>query len=393
MKTIGMIGGMSWESSAQYYRIINQGVRSALGGMRSARSLMLSVDFSEIADLQRAADWPQLGRVMIAAAQALERGGADCVMICTNTMHLLADEVAAAVAIPLLHIVDATAQALEAAGLTRIGLLGTAFTMEQDFYKGRMRDQFGLDVLVPDADDRLTVHRVIYDELVQGRVEERSRHAIAGIMARLVEEGAQAIVLGCTELMLLVRPEDCAVPLFDTTLLHAQAAVDFALGDILRIRRWAEDHAQAFYDINAQWIETMFAMEEVDRDVLCHPRERIIAPGGDILFVEAPGRGIVGTCALRKTGATAFELTKMGVLDNARGLKAGEFLLAAAIRRAGELGAETLYLLTNAKCAAAIHLYEKLGFVHDAAIMQGYGAGYERCDVAMRYAGTTDRPD
>ncbi len=155
---------------------------------------------------------------------------------------------------------------------------------------------------------------------------------------------------------------------------------------VLRIRPWSDDLARHFHDINAQWIEAMFKMEEVDREVLCHPRDRIIAPGGDILFVEAPGRGIVGTCALKKTGDTAFELTKMGVLENTRGLKAGEFLLRAAIARAGELGADPLYLLTNSRCAAAIHLYEKLGFVHDAAIMRDYGAGYERCNVAMRHA-------
>lgn len=387
MHTIGMIGGLSWESSAQYYRIINQGVRAALGGTHSARSLMLSVDFGEISRLQHADDWAQLSRIMISAAQALEGGGADCVLICTNTMHLLAEEVAAAISIPLLHIVDPTAQALNAAGYTRVGLLGTAFTMEQAFYKGRMRDKFGLDVVVPDQQDRRTVHRVIYDELVQGRIEAPSRQAIAAVMARLVDDGAQAIVLGCTELMLLLRPQDCTVPLFDTTALHARAAVDFALRDRLRIRPWSDDLAPAFHDINAQWIDAMFTMEDVDRAVLRHPHARIIAPGGDILFVEAPGRGIVGTCALRKTGDRAFELTKMGVLDDARGLKAGEFLLHAAIRRAGELGAQTLYLLTNARCAAAIHLYEKLGFAHDPAIMVQYGDGYDRCDVAMRYGG------
>jgi aspartate racemase len=348
--------------------------------------LLLSVDFGEISALQHAGDWPQLRGIMISAAQALERGGADCVVICTNTMHLMADEIAAEVSIPLLHIVDATARALNTAGATRIGLLGTAFTMEQDFYKGRMREQFGLDVIVPDAADRAVVHRVIYDELVQGRVEAASRGALATIMARLVDDGAQAIVLGCTELMLLVQPQDCAVPLFDTTAVHAQAAIDFALSDTMRIRPWSDDLAQAFHDINAQWIEAMFVLEEVDRDVLSNPRERIIAGGGDILFVEAPGLGIVGTCALKKTGDTAFELTKMGVLESARGLKAGEFLLKAALQRAAELGANPLYLLTSAKCAAAIHLYEKLGFVHDAAIMRDYGASYERCNVAMRYA-------
>lgn len=159
----------------------------------------------------------------------------------------------------------------------------------------------------------------------------------------------------------------------------------------MRILPWSDTYAQVFHDINAQWIEAMFALEKVDRDVLSNPHERIIATGGDILFVEAPGRGIVGTCALMKTGPAAFELTKMGVVEAARGLKAGEFLLQAAIRRADELGAKTLYLLTNARCAAAVHLYEKLGFVHDADIMRDYGASYERCNVAMCYAGSPAR--
>lgn len=387
MKTIGMIGGMSWESTAHYYRIINQEARARLGGLHSARCLMLSLDFSPIAALQKAGHWDALIQEMVDAAQALERGGADSVMICTNTMHLMAEQVAASVTIPLLHIVDPTAQTIKAEGITKVGLLGTAFTMEQDFYKGRMRDLFGLDVIIPAPEDRETVHRVIYDELVQGRIEETSRAAMCGVIARLVAEGAQGIVLGCTELMLLIRAEDSAVPLFDTTELHAKAAVDFALSESLQIRPFSAALAPAFHDINAQWIESMFVMEDTDRDVLLHPQERIIDRGGDILFVEAPQHGVVGTCALQKTGEGAFELTKMGVLESARGLKAGEFLLDATIKRAGALGATKLYLLTNAKCAAAIHLYEKLGFRHDAEIMAEYGGRYERCNVAMRYVG------
>jgi len=387
MKTIGLIGGLSWESSAQYYRIINQAVRARLGGLHSARSVMVSVDFADISELQHDGDWAGLTDAMISAARAVEAAGADSLLICTNTMHKVADEVAAAINIPLLHIVDATGAAIQKAGLTKIGLLGTAFTMEQDFYTGRMRNMFGLDVLVPEQPDRQTVHRMIYDELVQGRVEEGSRQALRDIIARLIAKGAQGVVLGCTELMLLVHPKDCSVPLFDTTELHATAAVDFALADALTIHPYSDDLAKAFHDINVQWIESMFVLEETDRDVLCHPRERIVDRGGDILFVAAAGHGIVGACALQKTGEGAFELTKMGVLESARGLKAGEYLLDATIQRAQEMGAETLYLLTNAKCAAAIHLYEKLGFVHDAEIMAHYGARYERCNVAMRYIG------
>jgi aspartate racemase len=387
MKTIGMIGGMSWESTAHYYRIINQEVRTRLGGLHSARCLMLSLDFSPIAALQKAGRWDALTQEMVDAAQALERGGADSIMICTNTMHLMAAQVAESVTIPLIHIVDPTAQTIKAQGIAKVGLLGTAFTMEQDFYKGRMHDHFGLDVVIPEVDDRATLHRVIYDELVQGRIEETSRAAMRGVIARLVEAGAQGIVLGCTELMLLIHPEDSAVPLFDTTELHAKAAVDFALSEMPRIRTYSDDLAASFHDINAQWIESMFVMEDTDRDVLLHPRERIIDRGGDILFVETADHGIIGTCALQKTGEGAYELTKMGVLETARGLKAGEFLLDAVIKRAGALGATKLYLLTNAKCAAAIHLYEKLGFRHDAEIMADYGARYERCNVAMRYVG------
>jgi aspartate racemase len=227
--TIGLIGGMSWESSAEYYRIINQEVRTRLGGVHSARSLMFSVDFGEIEHMQHAGDWASLTVAMVEAAQRLERGGADFILICTNTMHRMADDVAAGVAIPLLHIADPTAEKILAAGHRRIGLLGTAFTMEQDFYKGRLADRFGLEVLVPDDADRATVHRIIYEELVAGKVLPASRAAYREVIARLVARGAEAIILGCTEIMLLVKPEDSAVPLFDTTTLHALAAVDKSL--------------------------------------------------------------------------------------------------------------------------------------------------------------------
>lgn len=228
-KVIGLIGGLSWESSAQYYRIINEQIRDCLGGLRSARCLMWSFDFAEIEALQHAGRWPDTAALMIDAAQRLERGGADFILICSNTMHRVADDVHAAINLPLLHIADPTAERIQSAGFTRVGLLGTAFTMEQDFYKGRLTDRHGLDVLVPDEEDRHTAHRIIYDELVQGRTTSDSRQAYQEIMARLVERGAQAIILGCTEIMLLVRPEDSSVPLFDTTAIHAEAAVDRAL--------------------------------------------------------------------------------------------------------------------------------------------------------------------
>jgi aspartate racemase len=228
-KVIGLIGGMSWESSAEYYRIINQRVRDSLGGLHSAQVLMWSFDFAQVEALQHAGRWDDATVLMIDAARRLERGGADFVLICTNTMHRMAAEVQAAIDIPLLHIADPTAERIQAAGLSRIGLLGTAFTMEQAFYKGRLTDRFGLDVLTPDAAERAEVHRVIYDELVQGRIVPESRQAYRDIIAGLVARGAQAIILGCTEIMLLVSPEDSPVPLFDTTTIHAEAAVEMAI--------------------------------------------------------------------------------------------------------------------------------------------------------------------
>ena len=228
-KIIGLLGGMSWESSAEYYRIINQAVRARLGGLASARCLMWSFNFAEIEALQHAGKWDEATALLIEAARRLERGGADFALICTNTMHRMADAVQAAVAIPLLHIADPTAERIKARGFRRVGLLGTAFTMEQDFYKGRLAARHGLEVLVPDAADRALVHRVIYEELVQGRVEEASRQAYRAVMARLVAAGAEAIILGCTEIMLLVGEGDASVPLFDTTAIHAEAAVERAL--------------------------------------------------------------------------------------------------------------------------------------------------------------------
>jgi len=229
MKCIGLIGGMSWESSAQYYAIINRAARDRLGAPHSARCLMQSLDFGEVEKLQHGGQWDALGDMMTDAARALEAGGADLIVLCTNTMHKLADRIETASALPLLHIADPTARAIRAQGLTRIGLLGTVFTMQQDFYRGRLAREHGLEVLVPDPDDRAEVHRAIYEELVVGKVLDSSRAAYRAIIARLVERGAQGIILGCTEIMLLVSEEDSAVPLFDTTTLHALAAVEAAL--------------------------------------------------------------------------------------------------------------------------------------------------------------------
>jgi len=229
-RIIGLIGGMSWESSAEYYRIVNREVRDRLGGVHSARCLMWSMDFGEIERLQHAGDWEALTRLMIEAARNLEAGGADFVVVCTNTMHRMAEAIEAAIGIPLLHIADPTAEAIRRAGVTRVGLLGTAFTMEQDFYKGRLATKFGLEVIVPDEADRRIVHDVIYRELVAGEIRASSRDRYREVIARLVARGAEAVILGCTEIMLLVCDTDSAVPLYDTTRLHALAAVDLALG-------------------------------------------------------------------------------------------------------------------------------------------------------------------
>ncbi|SEK76934.1 aspartate racemase [Pseudoxanthomonas sp. GM95] len=223
MQTIGLIGGMSWESTLPYYRILNETVRDALGGLHSAKVLLHSVDFHEIETLQHAGDWDAAGEAMAAAARSLHAGGADFIVLCTNTMHKVADAITAATPLPLLHIADGTADALAAAGITRVGLLGTRFTMEQDFYRKRLEAR-GVEVVIPDADDRDHVHRIIYDELCQGVIRDPSRDLYRHVMARLAEAGAHGIILGCTEISLLVDQSDASVPLFDTTALHARAA-------------------------------------------------------------------------------------------------------------------------------------------------------------------------
>ena len=231
MRTIGLIGGMSWESSAEYYRIINQGIRDRLGPAASARCLLWSFNFAEIEDLQHRDDWTGLTALMVDAARRLEIGGADVLLICSNTMHRMANDIQASVNVPLLHIADPTAERIKASGFEKVGLLGTAFTMEQAFYKQRLAEQHGLSVIVPNQEDRATVHRIIYDELVAGKILPASRDAYRAIIARLVDAGAEAVILGCTEIMLLVRPEDSQVPIFDTTAIHAAAAVEMALAD------------------------------------------------------------------------------------------------------------------------------------------------------------------
>jgi len=231
MKTIGLIGGMSWESTVPYYRQVNEGIKARLGGLHSAKVVLYSVDFHEIEQLQRDGDWETAGELLAEAARRLQAAGADLLVLCTNTMHKVAPQMEAAVPIPLLHIADATGAAITAAGHRTVGLLGTRFTMEQDFYRQRLQDRHGLQVIVPDADDRRIVHDVIYDELCRGVARDDAREAYRRIMDDLVARGAEAIILGCTEIGLLVGPQDARVPLFDTTALHAQAAVEAALAE------------------------------------------------------------------------------------------------------------------------------------------------------------------
>lgn len=229
MKRIGLLGGMSWESSAEYYRLINEATRTRLGGLHSADCLLRSVDFAEVEELQRSGAWAQAGERLAREAIALVAGGAELLVLCTNTMHKVADAITDAIDIPLVHIADTTAHAVRARGLSRVGLLATAYTMEQDFYVGRLRDLHDLEVLVPDEPDRRLVHGVIYGELCVGVISEESREEYRRIMRELAMSGAEAILFGCTEIDLLVGPEDSPVPAFDTTRLHAERAVELAL--------------------------------------------------------------------------------------------------------------------------------------------------------------------
>ena len=229
MKTIGLIGGMSWESSIEYYRIINETTKAKLGGLHSAKSIMVSVDFAEIEILQHQGKWTEAAQMLIEAAKNLENGDADFIVLCTNTMHKVADDIQANVNIPLLHIADATAQLVKQSGIQKIGLLGTRFTMEEEFYKGRLSQKYGLSVSIPNAPQREIVHRVIYDELVLGKIEQNSKEQYVDIIRQMIDQGAEGIILGCTEIGLLIHEQDSAVPLFDTTRIHAEAAVEYAL--------------------------------------------------------------------------------------------------------------------------------------------------------------------
>jgi aspartate racemase len=229
MKTIGLIGGMSWESSLEYYRVVNETVKARLGGLHSAKCILFSVDFAEIEEMQTRGDWSEAAARMIRAAKSLERAGADFIVICTNTMHKLAEEIRAGVNIPLLHIADAAAKPIRAAKYRTVGLLGTRYTMEEDFYKRRLAEKHGLKILVPEVEDRAKINGIIFDELCLGVVKPESREYYLGVIGKLAQAGAEGVILGCTEIELLVRPEDTRIPLFPTTRLHAEAAAEYAI--------------------------------------------------------------------------------------------------------------------------------------------------------------------
>jgi len=231
MKRIGLIGGMSWESSLHYYKLINEEIRARLGGFHSADTIMHSVNFADIEAMQQTGRWDDAADLLAQAAQNLYRGGAECIVLCTNTMHKVADAIINAVPIPFLHIADATADAIKSSGYSKVGLLGTRFTMDEDFYTGRLTNHYGLTVLLPDADGRKMVNRVIFDELVHGVIREESREAYIRQIELLAKNGAQAVILGCTEIGMLIQPEHSPIPTFDTTVIHANAAVAFALGE------------------------------------------------------------------------------------------------------------------------------------------------------------------
>jgi aspartate racemase len=229
MKTIGLLGGMSWESTETYYRLINEGIKQRLGGLHSAKICLYSVDFEEIEQLQHAGDWPATARILSEAAKRIEAGGADFLVICTNTMHKVVPDIEAAISIPILHIADAAANAIKARGFETVGLLGTNFTMEQDFYKGRLLEKHGINVVIPEPEDRQFIHKVIYEELCLGEIKMASRDGYVRIIEKLSQQGAQAVMLACTEIPLLVQQEHTTMPLLDTTAIHAAQAVEYAL--------------------------------------------------------------------------------------------------------------------------------------------------------------------
>jgi aspartate racemase len=367
VKTIGLIGGMSWESSAEYYRLLNEIVRDKLGGLHSARCLLYSVDFAEIEQLQATGAWEQAGELLAGAAQSLEEAGADLLVLCTNTMHKVADSIEAAVSIPLLHIADVAAEAIRAAGITRVGLLGTAYTMEQSFYKDRLAAH-ELEVIVPSPADRTTVHRAIFEELCLGVISEETRETHRAIIGRLVAAGAEGIVLGCTELELLVRASDVAVPVFPTTSLHAAAAVALAMAnqaeDDLELLQ-ASPESEAVARLLTHYYEELAARFpggfDLDRSVAAASAE-LRPSSGCFLIARLDGREI-GCGAVRKLDETTAEIKRMWIDPAVRRRGIGHYLLAGLEAAAARLGCSLVRLDTSSYLPEALGLYRSTGYV------------------------------
>ena len=366
MKTIGLIGGMSWESSAEYYRLLNEFVRERMGGLHSARCLLYSVDFAEIEQLQATGAWEEAGDLLVAAGQSLEEAGADLLLLCTNTMHKVADAIEAAVSIPLVHIADVVAEAISAAGIARVGLLGTAFTMEQSFYRDRLA-RHGLEVIIPSSVDRMVVHRTIYEELCIGVIREESRDAHRAIIGRLVAAAAEGVVLGCTELELLVAADDSPVPLFPTTSLHAAAAVNLALAnraeDGLELLE-ASPESEVAVRLLARYYEELTVRFpggfDVDRTVAA-PSAELRPPSGCFLIVRLDGRP-VGCGAVRKLDETTAEIKRMWIDPAVRGRGIGRRLLVGLESTATRLGCQLVRLDTSSHLPEALGLYRSTGY-------------------------------
>ena len=366
VKIVGLIGGMSWESSAEYYRLMNEFVREEMGGLHSARCLLYSLDFAEIERLQATGAWKEAEDLLVAAGQSLELAGADFLVLCTNTMHKVAEGLEARVSLPLVHIADVVAEAVSATGIIRVGLLGTAFTMEQSFYKDRLATR-GIEVIVPSSADRKTVHRIIYEELCVGTIREQSRDASRAIIGRLVAAGAEGIVLDCTELELLVRPEDSPAPVFPTTRLHAAAAVRRALAiraeDDLELLEAPADSAAAvrllarYYEELATRFPGGF---EVDRSAAA-PEAELRPPSGCFLIARTGGRS-VGCGAVRKLDESTAEVKRMWIDPSVRGRGIGRRLLAGLESAAQRLGCTLVRLDTSSHLPEALRLYRSSGY-------------------------------
>ena len=373
MKTIGLIGGMSWESSAHYYRIINERVRVLAGGLHSARVLMFSVDFADIERMQTEGRWEDAAAELADAARALERGGADCVVLCTNTMHKVAAEIAAAVRIPFLHIADATAAPIAAAGLRRIGLLGTRFTMEEEFYRSRLASRSGAEVIVPGAADRAVVNRIIYEELVLGVVLDESRAEYLRIIGELIAAGAEGIVLGCTEIMMLVGSCEVGVPMFDTTTLHAETAVDFALGRVEvtpRVETGAHERGPVpAADPAIEYVAELPTLDEFEQLFRASGWSEALQIPGDRLAASLPltwysicarrhGR-IVGMGLVLSDGVLHALIVSVIVMPEMRGRGVGTAIMKRLISRCEEAGILQVQLFS---ARGKRGFYERLGF-------------------------------